>query len=83
VSVHDLGMKATPRWGSADLCSDRNSNLSFSSSKYRILPWDIRAVREPINGFKTLDSISGVCMPFWDDGTNMLLFLAPVWPLVS
>jgi hypothetical protein len=23
--------------------------------------WDIRAVREPINGFKTLDSISGVC----------------------
>ncbi|KAL7626925.1 Coronin-like protein crn1 [Parahypoxylon ruwenzoriense] len=26
----------------------------------------------PIGGFKTLDSISGVCMPFWDDGCNCL-----------
>ncbi|KAI1212258.1 DUF1900-domain-containing protein [Annulohypoxylon truncatum] len=26
----------------------------------------------PIGGYKTLDSISGVCMPFWDDGCNCL-----------
>lgn len=26
----------------------------------------------PIGGFTNLDSISGVCMPFWDDGTNCL-----------
>ncbi|KAK4193593.1 hypothetical protein QBC35DRAFT_510856 [Podospora australis] len=27
---------------------------------------------EPIGGFTSLDSISGVCMPFWDDGSNCL-----------
>ncbi|KAK8022317.1 Coronin-like protein crn1 [Apiospora rasikravindrae] len=26
----------------------------------------------PIGGFHTLDSISGVCMPFWDDSCNCL-----------
>ncbi|GAW19211.1 hypothetical protein ANO14919_086950 [Xylariales sp. No.14919] len=26
----------------------------------------------PIGGFTVLDSISGVCMPFWDDGCNCL-----------
>ncbi|KAI1489327.1 hypothetical protein F5X96DRAFT_15792 [Biscogniauxia mediterranea] len=26
----------------------------------------------PIGGFKTLDSISGVCMPFWDDSCHCL-----------
>ncbi|KAH7162513.1 hypothetical protein B0J13DRAFT_12470 [Dactylonectria estremocensis] len=27
---------------------------------------------DPIGGFNMLDSISGVCMPFWDDGSNCL-----------
>lgn len=27
---------------------------------------------EPIGGFSMIDSISGVCMPFWDDGSNCL-----------
>lgn len=27
---------------------------------------------KPIGGFNNLDSISGVCMPFWDEGTNCL-----------
>lgn len=27
---------------------------------------------EPIGGFTMLDSISGVCMPFWDEGSNCL-----------
>jgi coronin-1B/1C/6 len=34
--------------------------------------WDIKNPKEPLGGFQILDSISGVCMPFWDDGTNML-----------
>ena len=33
-----LGRKAIPRWGSEDWYCERNSNLSFSYSKYRILP---------------------------------------------
>lgn len=33
-----LGMKPMPRCGSPDLYSERNSNLSFSYSKYRMLP---------------------------------------------
>ncbi|KAK1750673.1 hypothetical protein QBC47DRAFT_393220 [Echria macrotheca] len=28
--------------------------------------------KDPIGGFNSLDSISGVCMPFWDDGSNCL-----------
>lgn len=31
--------------------------------------------KDPIGGFTTLDSISGVCMPFWAEGSNCL-FLA-------
>ncbi|KAJ5585597.1 Actin-binding protein [Penicillium hispanicum] len=52
---------------------DRIATTGFSKMSDRQLAlWDIRAVREPISGFKTLDSISGVCMPFWDDGTSCL-----------
>ena len=38
VLIPRLGMKATPLWGSADLYSERNSNLSCAYSKYRMLP---------------------------------------------
>ncbi|KAJ9192854.1 hypothetical protein DTO164E3_8000 [Paecilomyces variotii] len=52
---------------------DRVATTGFSKMSDRQLAlWDIRAPREPINGFKVLDSISGVCMPFWDDGTQCL-----------
>ncbi|PWY89617.1 actin-binding protein [Aspergillus sclerotioniger CBS 115572] len=52
---------------------DRIATTGFSKMSDRQLAlWDIRAPREPINGFKTLDSISGVCMPFWDEGTQCL-----------
>jgi coronin-1B/1C/6 len=27
--------------------------------------WDVGNPKEPIGGFTVLDSISGVCMPFW------------------
>ncbi|KAL9058445.1 MAG: hypothetical protein Q9162_001740 [Coniocarpon cinnabarinum] len=55
---------------------DRVATTGFSKMSDRQLGlWDIRAAREPIDGFQILDQISGVCMPFWDDGTNVL-FLA-------
>ncbi|KKZ68128.1 hypothetical protein EMCG_06185 [[Emmonsia] crescens] len=52
---------------------DRVATTGFSKMSDRQLAlWDVRAPREPINGFKSLDSLSGVCMPFWDDGTQCL-----------
>lgn len=52
---------------------DRIATTGFSKMSDRQLAlWDMRALREPINGFKTLDSASGVCMPFWDEGTGCL-----------
>ncbi|KAF2763335.1 coronin-6 [Pseudovirgaria hyperparasitica] len=52
---------------------DRIATTGFSRMSDRQLGlWDSRAPREPINGFQMLDSISGVCMPFWDDGTQCL-----------
>lgn len=52
---------------------DRIATTGFSRMSDRQLGlWDIRAAREPIGGFTFLDSISSICMPFWDDGTKML-----------
>lgn len=52
---------------------DRIATTGFSRMSDRQLAlWDIKAAREPIGGFQILDSISGVCMPFWDDGTQCL-----------
>ncbi|KAL4933331.1 coronin [Aspergillus undulatus] len=52
---------------------DRFATTGFSKMSDRQLAlWDIRSPQLPVDGFKTLDSISGVCMPFWDDGTQML-----------
>jgi coronin-1B/1C/6 len=52
---------------------DRIVTTGFSRMSDRQLAlWDIKAAREPIGGFQMLDSISGVCMPFWDDGTQCL-----------
>ncbi|KAI9718179.1 MAG: Coronin-like protein crn1 [Chrysothrix sp. TS-e1954] len=52
---------------------DRVATTGFSKMSDRQLGlWDIRASREPIDGFQILDQISGVCMPFWDDGTQCL-----------
>lgn len=52
---------------------DRFATTGFSKMSDRQLAlWDMRSPQLPIDGFKTLDSISGVCMPFWDDGTQCL-----------
>ena len=55
---------------------DRIATTGFSRMSDRQLAlWDIRNPGEPTDGFQMLDSISGVCMPFWDDGSQCL-FLA-------
>lgn len=52
---------------------DRLATTGFSKMSDRQLGlWDIREPQEPIGGFEMLDAISGVCMPFWDDGTQCL-----------
>lgn len=52
---------------------DRVATTGFSKMSDRQLGlWDIRDPKEPIGGFQMLDAISGVCMPFWDDGTQCL-----------
>lgn len=52
---------------------DRVATTGFSRMSDRQLGlWDIRAPQEPMGGFQMLDSISGVCVPFWDDGTQCL-----------
>ena len=52
---------------------DRIATTGFSKMSDRQLGlWDSRSLGEPIGGFQMLDSISGVCMPFWDDGTKCL-----------
>lgn len=55
---------------------DRIATTGFSKMSDRQLAlWDVRAGREPLDGFTMLDQMSGVCIPFWDEGTQML-FLA-------
>jgi coronin-1B/1C/6 len=52
---------------------DRIATTGFSKMSDRQLGlWDARNPSEPLGGFQILDSISGVCMPFWDDGTRIL-----------
>lgn len=51
----------------------RIATTGFSRMSDRQLAlWDPRKPGEPIGGFVILDSISGVCMPFWDEGTRCL-----------
>ncbi|CAD6506479.1 BgTH12-07707 [Blumeria graminis f. sp. triticale] len=55
---------------------NRLATTGFSKMSDRQMAlWDVGNPSEPIGGFSHLDSISGVCMPFWDDGTQCL-FLA-------
>ena len=65
---------------------DRIATTGFSKMSDRQLGlWDIRAAREPLNGFEILDQISGVCMPFWDEGTQCLYLAGKgyVMPLIT
>ncbi|KFY83934.1 hypothetical protein V498_07875 [Pseudogymnoascus sp. VKM F-4517 (FW-2822)] len=52
---------------------NRIATTGFSKMSDRQMAlWDVGSPQEPIGGFTILDSISGVCMPFWDDGTQCL-----------
>jgi len=52
---------------------DRLATTGFSKMSDRQMAlWDVGNPSEPMGGFTVLDSISGVCMPFWDDGTQCL-----------
>ncbi|QSZ29436.1 hypothetical protein DSL72_003950 [Monilinia vaccinii-corymbosi] len=52
---------------------NRLATTGFSKMSDRQLAlWDVGNAKQPIGGFTVLDSISGVCMPFWDDGTQCL-----------
>lgn len=52
---------------------NRLATTGFSKMSDRQMAlWDAGSLAEPISGFTVLDSISGVCMPFWDDGTQCL-----------
>ncbi|KAG9237141.1 hypothetical protein BJ875DRAFT_481565 [Amylocarpus encephaloides] len=52
---------------------NRVATTGFSKMSDRQMAlWDVGSAAEPIGGFAVLDSISGVCMPFWDDGTQCL-----------
>ncbi|KAL7950522.1 hypothetical protein V8C42DRAFT_306773 [Trichoderma barbatum] len=51
---------------------NRFATTGFSKmSERQIALWE-PGRSEPIGGFTHLDAISGVCMPFWDDGSNCL-----------
>ncbi|TVY56962.1 Coronin-like protein crn1 [Lachnellula suecica] len=52
---------------------NRVATTGFSKMSDRQMAlWDVGSPAEPLGGFTVLDSISGVCMPFWDDGTQCL-----------
>lgn len=52
---------------------DKIATTGFSRMSDRQLAlWDIKNMKEPAGGFTQLDAISGVCMPFWDEGTQCL-----------
>ncbi|KAI0881887.1 DUF1900-domain-containing protein [Annulohypoxylon maeteangense] len=51
---------------------NRFATTGFSKMSDRQLALWEPGNNTPIGGFKTLDSISGVCMPFWDDGCHCL-----------
>lgn len=45
---------------------NRIATTGFSKMSDRQMAlWDVGNPTEPVGGFTTLDSISGVCMPFW------------------
>jgi coronin-1B/1C/6 len=61
-------------WLTGDVGGDKIATTGFSKMSDRQLGlWDLRALdKSPLNGFEMLDSISGVCMPFWDESTKCI-----------
>ena len=61
-------------WLTGDVGGDKLATTGFSKMSDRQLGhWDLNNLADgPVGGFQLLDSISGVCMPFWDEGTKCL-----------
>ncbi|KAI5779751.1 hypothetical protein EDC01DRAFT_669631 [Geopyxis carbonaria] len=61
-------------WMTGDVGGEKFATTGFSKMSDRQLGlWDMRTLTEgPVGDFQMLDSISGVCMPFWDEGTKCL-----------
>ncbi|KAF8254188.1 DUF1900-domain-containing protein [Wilcoxina mikolae CBS 423.85] len=61
-------------WLTGDVGGDKIATTGFSKMSDRQLGhWDLKNLADgPVGGFQMLDSISGVCMPFWDEGTKCL-----------
>jgi coronin-1B/1C/6 len=74
VQGHTGAKNSRAVWMTGDVGGDKIATTGFSKMSDRQLGlWDLRALdQSPINGFETLDTISGVCMPFWDEGTKCL-----------
>ncbi|CAZ85400.1 unnamed protein product [Tuber melanosporum] len=74
VQGHTGAKNSRAVWMTGDVGGDKIATTGFSKMSDRQLGlWDLRNLENsPLNGFETLDTISGVCMPFWDEGTKCL-----------
>ncbi|KAA8895509.1 hypothetical protein FN846DRAFT_334256 [Sphaerosporella brunnea] len=74
VAGHAGAKNSRAVWMTGDVGGDKIATTGFSKMSDRQLGhWDLRTLSEgPVGGFEMLDSISGVCMPFWDEGTKCL-----------
>ena len=72
--VHEYAVHAGAKNSRAVWMGEHNrfATTGFSRMRERQSALGEPGRAEPIGGFTMLDSISGVCMPFWDDGSNCL-----------
>ncbi|TGZ77125.1 DUF1900-domain-containing protein [Ascodesmis nigricans] len=74
VQGHSGAKNSRAVWMTGSDIGDKIATTGFSKMSDRQLGlWDLRTLTEgPVGDFQMLDSISGVCMPFWDEGTKCL-----------
>lgn len=74
VPSHNGATSSRAVWLTGDVGGDKLATTGFSKAGSRQLGhWDLGNLADgPVGGFQMLDSISGVCMPFWDEGTKCL-----------
>ncbi|KAI5787486.1 hypothetical protein FPQ18DRAFT_345929 [Pyronema domesticum] len=74
VAGHGGAKNSRAVWMTGDVGGDKIATTGFSAKADRQLGhWDLKNLSEgPVRGFQQLDSISGVCMPFWDESTKCL-----------
>lgn len=74
VAGHTGAKNSRAVWLTGDVGGDKFATTGFSKMSDRQLGlWDLKTLSEgPVGDFEFLDSISGVCMPFWDESTKCL-----------